>query len=210
MVVPAYAASTVSKFDSRVLNTAVPVSGAVHEYQTERSGMLPWIRLARLAGRAGGVGEVLAGRAAERRRGREVVGRGRVLRVLEREGAVRREVAVDGDPVGRAGRGGERRLGLQHAVEVVIGSDGRQRSQGASGEDVEGRVERRITRVERRRPVLGSGPAVPDRRVGRAARDARLAGLTRRVGVVAEHRSVRAGDGRYRRSCRSRGGPRSC
>ena len=31
-----------SKFDSRVLKTAEPVSGAVHEYQTDLSGIDPW------------------------------------------------------------------------------------------------------------------------------------------------------------------------
>ena len=31
-----------SKFDSRVLKTAEPVSGAVHEYQTDLSGTDPW------------------------------------------------------------------------------------------------------------------------------------------------------------------------
>ena len=31
-----------SKFDSRVWKTAEPVSGAVHEYQTDLSGIEPW------------------------------------------------------------------------------------------------------------------------------------------------------------------------
>ncbi len=42
MVVPLYVASTVSKSDSRVLKTAEPDSGAVHEYQIVRSGIDPW------------------------------------------------------------------------------------------------------------------------------------------------------------------------
>ena len=42
IAVPVYMASTVSKFDSRVWKTAEPVSGAVHEYQTDLSGIDPW------------------------------------------------------------------------------------------------------------------------------------------------------------------------